>query len=305
MANRRKHGLETDPSKIYFGKRDASFKSLLISILEKGRLKRKYINTILDDEGMLEYGKAFTSDTADPVNNYQVYEFIGDLDANHAIGKYMLYKFPQLNCGKGVDILSKLKAKYSSKGSFADIALRLDFWDYITVSNEARLTDRQSLLEDSLEAFFGVTETLLDKRFRPGVGFAIVQEIIYVLFDQYVKISLQYRDIADAKTILKELTESTANRAFFPRKLDVKSERNNNVVTTVITYYNQQNNNRAEIIGSGTASIAKKAEQIASSEALKTLKEKYGIFKPEPPEYEQFHNFSLALSRSDKSYNYG
>ena len=66
-----------------------------------------------------------------------------------------------------------------------------------------RVRDKKDLLEDTLEAFIGCTEYLLDKAYRPGVGYAIVYDILSDIFDE-IPISLRFEDLYDAKTRLKE-----------------------------------------------------------------------------------------------------
>jgi hypothetical protein len=62
-----------EPGQITFGIRDERFKSFIISLLVKCRIKEKYINFLVNDtESMDLYAKAFTNPTADPKNNYDV-----------------------------------------------------------------------------------------------------------------------------------------------------------------------------------------------------------------------------------------
>ena len=52
-------------SSIYLGSRGEDFKQLIISMLEKGSLKPKYISRLTDEKSMEAYGIAFTAFTAD------------------------------------------------------------------------------------------------------------------------------------------------------------------------------------------------------------------------------------------------
>lgn len=194
----------------YLGKRDADFKTLIKSVLNKGRLKKRYIEILTTPESMLEYGDAFTSEQVDVNNNYQVYEQLGDLVGNKFIGCYIYRRFPQLMGGSkakskdAVKIAARLRINYGSKNSFSKIAENLGFWDYITATKDTRFRKKKSLLEDVFEAFLGVTEHILDEQVLYGVGYACVYKILETIFDE-MDISLRYEDLYDAKTRLKEL----------------------------------------------------------------------------------------------------
>ena len=66
-----------------------------------------------------------------------------------------------------------------------------------------RARHKKDLLEDTFEAFVGCTEYLLDKAYRPGVGYGIVYDILSDIFDE-IPISLRFEDLLDPKTRLKE-----------------------------------------------------------------------------------------------------
>ena len=89
----------------------------------------------------------------------------------------------------------------------------LNFWPFISAAIEGternqkyRNRNKKDLLEDVLEAFIGCTEYLLDEAFRPGVGYGIVYDILESIFNE-LPMSLEYEDLYDAKTRLKETTD--------------------------------------------------------------------------------------------------
>ena len=147
---------------IYNGSRGNDFKELVKSVLKIGNLKRRYIELLLNETNLLIYSKVFTNKTTDPINNYEMFEKLGDLTANKCIGFHMIRRFPFLDCPEGVKVLARLNINYGSKESFFDIAQRLGFWPFISASEEERNKNMRSLLEDVLEAFIGATEIILD-----------------------------------------------------------------------------------------------------------------------------------------------
>jgi dsRNA-specific ribonuclease len=132
------------------------------------------------------YAKAFTNPTADPANNYEILEKIGDATCNKAIMWYIFRKFPKLESKpQGLMIFSRLFHTLQSTKTFSNIGLNLGFEKFIS-SGWMRVKDkyedvmkvkRNGVLEDCFEAFFGATELIIDKKTKEGVGYAICNEI--------------------------------------------------------------------------------------------------------------------------------
>lgn len=197
--------------KLYQGSRGEDFKNLITSLLKKGKLKDKYIEILTNENSMKQYGFAFTAESrVHPEENYERYEQIGDAGAGHFMASYFFRRFPQLECSAGNKVVSRLRINYGAKKSFSNIAAGLGFWEFITCPEDGNIPKRKyrnshmkDLLEDVFEAFIGCTEHLLDKEFRQGVGYAIIYDILSNFFDK-MSISLEYEDLVDAKSRLKE-----------------------------------------------------------------------------------------------------
>lgn len=196
--------LPLQPNEIYYGSRNEDFINFIKSILKMGNIKDKYLNELLTSENIKIYSNAFTSEEVDSKDNYEVLEQLGDVCISNFLIFYIYNKYPQLYCSKGVQIVSKLKANLVSRSNFSDLADKLGFWNYITASIENRKQNKKDILEDTFEAFIGATVKILDERFIVGVGYSIIYDILKNIFDKYIKISLKYEDINDAKTLLKE-----------------------------------------------------------------------------------------------------
>ena len=265
--------------KVYEGSRGDEFKDCLRSVLERASLKRKYIDLLLSPEGMEIYNTAFTSSSADEYNNYEVFEQLGDLSANKFINWYMYRRFPQLNCPQGVKVVARLRINYGSKQSFWKISQGLGFWDFITASDDERSSKMKPLLEDTLESFIGATEYFLDSKIRLGVGYAIVYDILASIFDN-MPISLEYTDLYDEKTRLKELFDYFKNLGVLKYK-----ETKTDMITTSTAYY--ITGVRTVHIGQGVASLKSDAQKLAAAQGLKTL-ERMGYTKPIPEIYAMF-----------------
>lgn len=283
---------------IYFGDRGEEFKRLIVSLLNKGKLKKRYIRILTTPESMEEFSSAFTSELVDEDNNYQVYEQLGDLTGNKFIVWYMYRRFPQLKCAKGVKVVARLRINYGAKQSFSDIAKGLGFWPFITATNELRQRKMKPLLEDVFEAVLGVIETILDREIKHGIGYALVYRILESIFDKK-DISLRYDDLYDAKTRLKELFD-VYESALGPL---VYKEGKTETLTISSVYrvdggkYEERANgtiNKKRIIGgryvlmgTGKAALKADSQQNAASIALRNLKQS-GYVKLPPKIYRQF-----------------
>lgn len=283
------------------------FKKLIIKMLKMGNLGSRYIKELLTKEAMQEYSKAFTALSADPVNNMEVYELLGDSTGNKFIVWYMFRRFPQLNCPLGVKIIARLKINYGSKREFYKIAEQLDFWRFISAAEDlqadgvtdAKLKDRahrkKELLEDTLEAFLGCTEYLLDKKYCNGVGYAIVYDILTTIFDKK-RISIKYEHLIDAKTRLKELFDyykferpnpggimmpPIGEITYANEKGDFRGDKSARSIAYQVTRNGARNK-----IGEGNAPSIADSEQQASEQALTVMKQ-LGYYRQPPPEYKQ------------------
>jgi dsRNA-specific ribonuclease len=188
---------------IHYAPRDKRFDNFIRNILKLSNLTKKQISDLVD-KNILLYEQVFTHKSANENINYEIYEFLGDTTVNKAIAWYLTRRYPQLACPKGVKILTRLKINLVSKKSFSILAKRLYFWNFVTASEEERQNRMNKILEDVFEAFFGLTEYLVDTDIQFGLGYAICYNIIHHLMEQE-NISLKYEDLFDAKTRLKEI----------------------------------------------------------------------------------------------------
>lgn len=304
---------------IHLGKRDESFKRLIKSVLEKGKVPEKYIDALTNEKSLKLYAEAFTSKYVDYYNNYEVYEQLGDATASKFLVSYFYTRFPQLVCDAGVKIVARLKINYGSKKTFSSIAKNLGFWDFISETNQRRFDDENSLLEDVFEAFIGITENLMDE-IKFGLGYVCVYNILKVIFDD-IDISLDYEDLYDAKTILKETFDLRLDREPYgklewintpvekwvaqdeeqivfgdtEREVLSKFKKKPNSVEkrkiSISVIKNTMPNTRVPYgtLAQGQGLTSKDAEQEASKKVL-TMLPKYGIEPRYPREYREFKN---------------
>lgn len=278
----------------YIAKYGKSFKRLVLSVLFRSKIRQDAIKNVVN-QVIDNYITAFTHKTINEQVNYEYAELCGDVIVNASIVWYLGRRFPQIMRPEGVDITSRLKANLVSEDSLSAIAEKLGFWPYISASNEARYRFKKQLLCDVLESFIGTTVRAFDELIAEGVGYALCYEVIKSLFDE-VPISLEYEDIVDSVSRLKETLEymnsqykvsfENAPQRYFGTAPDYEVTRDaeQGFHTVKVRIQNVYQN---ESLGEGRAPLLKNARKYAARQALKKLKE-IGFTKPVPDFWEKF-----------------
>lgn len=192
------------------------FKTFIISLLKKSNITQDLIEKITNEEGMKQFEISFTHKSFNPDENYELIELIGDSIVNACIIKYIRIWDPKII---SVKILTRLHHNLRSKDTFYKFAEKCNFFKFIKLDEElknkyesmtntyrASNSDYKSLLEDTFEAFIGTVDKLLDE-IEFGKGNLICYQIIKSFLDE-IKISLDYKDIFDAKTRFKEVCDN-------------------------------------------------------------------------------------------------
>ena len=258
------------------------FREQIRAVLGMSGLKKKYIDKITDKEGMELYLQAFTHESVDPVQNYQWLEILGDVTLNKCIVWYINSRFPQLHNKEGVKVIARLKINLVSKKNFSEIARRLGFLPFIRCdpqNNNGKPCLEVDLLEDTLEAFFGATEILIDQAVSVGAGYGICYHLLKNIMDPE-PISLRYEDLYDAVTRLKELSDAHKQLGqihYTVFKID------NNQMVRVFANWNK-NNQTGQFLAEAIAPSKFEGQQIAAGKALALLAQR-GIQKPVDPYY--------------------
>lgn len=279
------------------GIRGPEFRNFIFALLKKGKIKDHYIDYLLEDNAMDLYSKAFTNPTADLHCNYEMLEKIGDATVNKAIIWYIYRKFPKLNSKpQGLMVFSRLFHTLQCTETFSTIALSLGFERYISYGytrvkdkyEDVMKVQRNSVLEDCFEAFFGATEWLIDSKIKEGVGYAICNDIFKSMIEAFTFPSLKYEDLFDSITRLKELFDYNFPGRGRLGKYEFIDEPINEVtkLKTVNIFWTSPTGQRM-FIAKGTGSLKDKAKAIAAESALQFFKIR-GFVKAPPYDYREF-----------------
>jgi dsRNA-specific ribonuclease len=171
-------------------------------------LDERFTDLLTDEKCMVEFTRAFTHKSIDPLVNYEYYEILGDATTNKIVVWYYHRRFPELfnTTGTGnmgpVAVMARLKQTGVSKRTYSRFASNLGFWEYIRRAPEFE-KDRTSMLEDVFEAFCGCLEYLVDTVVDEHSGYMVVYNFMKPIMDKE-KISTDRESLYDQKSKLNE-----------------------------------------------------------------------------------------------------
>lgn len=213
------------------------FRSFVSSVLQK-RARLQNTDRYTVPKYMKMFVTAFTHKSFDPENNYELPEFVGDTIVNMAVADFLQEWDERII---SVQYLTRLKHNIISKKQLSTIADREGFWNHIRVSEKkrnkydsmdpkVRIKNKkfQTLLEDTFEAFVCTVNRVLKLELENGrilaIGLAINMVRSYI---SELNISIKYEDVFDAKSRLKELSDSRKwpfKNNVFVMKIDKKND---------------------------------------------------------------------------------
>lgn len=234
------------------GKHD-ELKEFIYDILRKyPKLNKKNIDMLLTDNVMREFRKVFTTPAADPENNYEFYEILGDSSANNCIVWYCQRRFfPEVEKVKNfksplspLAIMGRLKQSSASTKQFSKFATKLNMEPYITMTSKEKEKPNK-ILEDVFEAFIGCLVYFTEKLHDMHLGLLVVYPIIESLMDQE-DIKIDKESLYEAKSLLnEEITKFPKNTIHFDyvhTPIDPNRPTEGFISKAVISEYNKRRN---------------------------------------------------------------
>jgi dsRNA-specific ribonuclease len=274
-----------------------SFKEFIYGVLSLGNLTEKHKDEIWA-EGSQDLLQAFTHETYGDGQDYNFFEFAGDTIVGFFVAFYIIERFPHIRNAKWT---TRIKHNLISKRYLAQYAMNAGFFPYIRfgAKMQADIDENPdfatniaylSLLEDVLEAFFGaLSMTIVKLGYLQGSAAQTCFEILRVFLDTR-EISLNYRDLFDPITRLKEFYEarnkpwewSMSGGVYVENS--VKNPDGPEVFTASVYGWplgdkKQVYQNRV-LLGKASAPNKQQAKLDASELALRTLADKYQIYEP-------------------------
>ncbi len=180
-------------------------------------------------------------------------EFVGDAVLDVVMAKYLYEENKHYNEGD----LTKRRARFVCEAALVEFAKACNLGDYLLLGRGEEKSggrERHALLADAFEAFIGAI--FLDKGFEEV--YKVVNKVVFPLIDKEEK-----DDFIDFKSHLQELVQSDQRHLSY----EVVSEKgpSHNKFFTVNVYMDDI------LMGQGSGSTKKSAEQHAAEEALNKL----------------------------------
>lgn len=280
------------------------FKEFITSLLKRGKISKKWIGKFTDDKSMKMFRIAFTHKTFDEIDNYELYEYIGDGIVNTSVSAYLREWDPKI---VSVKYLTRLKHNITSKKELALMAegagflkhtrigeeLQERFDSFKDYSQDFKHKNREylSLLEDCFEAFIGVVKLVADEKMEiEGIGFVVAYKIIKS-FLQEMNISLRYEDVFDAKTRFKELCDRRGWKLEQLMKTEdviIDEKRRFKVTVKAYPYGDMSICPANELkLSEKIYPIKADAQNLAAEESLYRLKKEFNIYDIPPNPYQR------------------
>ena len=272
------------------GVRNEEFRSHIGNILKRAKLSDEIMDVLLSQESMTVYDKAFTSSTINELNNYEIFEQLGDVLIGSFIVWYSYKRFPQLNNSGGFKIVAVIKIKYGSEEILSAISDSLGLYNYISYSNQIKVQERHKLLEDVFEAFIGSTAYILDEKYQVGVGYHVCYNILKALFDE-LHISLEYEFLTSPVTRLKELGDDTNLKGMIGNlRYDTKTEQHKIAYDKFVNIHHVSvTSNKLGLLSESRGETIQKAKDSAAEMAIKRLRDMNpSISRPTPELWKRF-----------------
>lgn len=188
--------------------------------------------------------------------NNERLEFLGDAVLDAVIAEVMYYRLSENEEGD----LSKLRAAVVCEESLLRKAEDLGLTDYIRLGHGEETSGikrkKRSLVADAVEATLGAI-------YLDG-GWESVKKVILALFSDIIDDALQGKLRHDYKTALQEYLQAIGNPSISYRIEGESGPDHDKTFFAVLR-------NNGEIIGRGSGSTKKQAEQNAAQEALQKL----------------------------------
>ena len=196
------------------------------------------------------YYQAFTHTSFSNENpsciSYERLEFLGDAILEFIISEY-LYKERQLEEG----VMTKMRASYVCEEALATYARDLKFQDDIKLGGcESELGPNDTIMADVFEAF--IAAMYLD------MGLEFTKDIVLGIVTKYIDRNVDF--LHDYKSRLQELVQTGKKSVVYELVDEYGPAHNKTFVARAVV--------DGIVLGEGTGSSKKSAEQMAAKEAL-------------------------------------
>ena len=239
----------------------------VVNLLERAKVKRKYIDTLSTPASAAYFDTAFTDPSYDDSNNYLFLRSIGTLDLHRILVWYIFKKHPQVT----QKTLTLIKINLLRDSKIGELVTTLGINTHILCDEKKNINIKLS--QNVFEAIVGAIAFIINhhKDYKFGIGNVVVDKLCTYILDQ-LDINVGEMSLDNPKSKLKELyfdVNKTTHKLF--RKDERKDDNTFHIELYDIDIFNK---GKQQKIGEGDGLTITEAEQKASSQAILFLEEK-------------------------------
>lgn len=239
----------------------------VINLLERAKVKRKYIDTLSTPASAAYFDTAFTDPSYDDSNNYLFLRSIGTLDLHRILVWYIFKKHPQVT----QKTLTLIKINLLRDSKIGELVTTLGINTHILCDEKKNINIKLS--QNVFEAIVGAIAFIINhhKDYKFGIGNVVVDKLCTYILDQ-LDINVDETSLDNPKSKLKELyfdVNKTTHKLL--RKDERKEDNTFHIELYDIDIFNK---GKQQKIGEGDGLTITEAEQKASSQAILFLQEK-------------------------------
>jgi ribonuclease-3 len=212
-------------------------------------------NLRLYEIAFIHRSASFTLPDGKRVNNERL-EYLGDAVLDAVLSDFLFEKFPDANEG----FLTKIRSRIVNRDILNQLALSMGI-NKILISNVSSVHPTKNLYGDALEALIG--SVFLDKGFKKTKKLFLKN-----VLNKYLDLNIIVNTDTDYKSLVFEWVQKHKSNLIFTYKEEYDFNLKKSVFSTTLYI------DKIEL-GEGQGSSKKEAEQEASSQAWKKLKDKY------------------------------
>ena len=253
-----------------------------INLYQQAFVHRSYVKSkvramakkTVEGEAIIEECPKYCVDLFDDSN--ERLEFLGDSVVGCIVVSYLYRRFPDADEG----FMTKIKTRLVQTAALAEFARFLNLGKYMIISKHVdekcngRTSDR--MLEDLFEAFMGALfldqckidfEEYRKMGLRYGPGYSVCESFLIKVIEEVVDFEDLVLNDTNYKDVLMKYFQNKYSKAPQYIQISLDGPPNHRVFTMGVS------DHHGKILGQGRESSKKKAEQIASREALIALGE--------------------------------
>jgi len=238
----------------------------VIDLLERAKVKRKYIDTLSTPASAAYFDTAFTDPSYDDTNNYLFLRSLGTLDLHRILVWYIFKKHPQVT-QKTLTLVKINLLRDSIIGKFVE-SLGIN----AHILCDEKISKLKKMSQNVFEAIVGATAFIINhhKDYKFGIGNVVTEKLCTYVLDQ-LDININNTSLEDPKTILKQLYFDFNK---LTRKLLRKEERKEDGTFHIELYDVDIYTGNQYKIGEGDGGTISEGEQNASRQAILLLQQK-------------------------------